>query len=712
MNKPVQDKVNNVGPIQVSPQEIRLLIRPGQPAYVNITVRPSRDYPVDMYFVMDLSYSMSDDLETMKNAIEDLANAMRMITTDFQLGFGSFVDKTVSPFIRSVYLQNDNPCIYLTSVANDVCDKPYGFRNIFPLSQETNTFQTLLAGITKSLSADRPEGGLDGLMQATVCKQQIGWREEARHFIIYMSDADFHIALDGKIGGITRPNDGKCYLDASGFYTKTNQMDYPSIGQISSTMKEQNIIPIFAISKSDFYNDIPFYQDLVNQFFESGKVGGLARDSSNIIELVRASYEQITAEVRMDDTAKDPVKVKYTAYCGSEVMANSKECLSVASQEAVTFQLEVSVINQNCLAGASTSFTVKPDGFNEEVLIHVETLCDCNCLNDPGPSEEQCSGGNGTNVCGVCKCNTGRYGEQCECNLLEGTALGSDECIASSETTTPCSGEGTCICGKCLCNEGFTGEFCQCSDLKCPLYNGLTCGGEGYGRCECNECACEPGYTGTNCNCPPNDACMAANGKECNGFGTCKCGKCTCFQESSYDGPTCETCDEYTCLQTVCDEKIPCISCTVFSDGSEKDAACAAECQEQYVFIVDFNNENNTNNIDKNNVCESTDRNKCVVLFTYLVNETATYIIINNDRSCPDKSLEPQDIVFLVLGIILGILLAGLAALFILRMLTFIYDRREYARFEKELNKSTKETGENPLFKSSTTSYRNPMYGQ
>ena len=34
----------------------------GEPKTVELNVRPAEDYPLDLYFVMDLSYSMSDDL--------------------------------------------------------------------------------------------------------------------------------------------------------------------------------------------------------------------------------------------------------------------------------------------------------------------------------------------------------------------------------------------------------------------------------------------------------------------------------------------------------------------------------------------------------------------------------------------------------------------------------------------------------------------------
>jgi protocadherin alpha len=93
---------------------------------------------------------------------------------------------------------------------------------------------------------DNPEGGLDALMQVRleegggrpgqvmVCGERVGWREEARRVIIYTTDQvpsvsgqsdqsddsaqSFHSAGDGKLGGLTSPNDGLCHLNRTGFY--------------------------------------------------------------------------------------------------------------------------------------------------------------------------------------------------------------------------------------------------------------------------------------------------------------------------------------------------------------------------------------------------------------------------------------------------------------------------------------------------------------
>lgn len=46
---------------------------------------------------------------------------------------------------------------------------------------------------------DGPEGGLDAMMQVIVCTKEIGWRQKARHLIVFSTDAIFHIAGDGKV---------------------------------------------------------------------------------------------------------------------------------------------------------------------------------------------------------------------------------------------------------------------------------------------------------------------------------------------------------------------------------------------------------------------------------------------------------------------------------------------------------------------------------
>lgn len=50
---------------------------------------------------MDLSHSMKDDKEKLAELGNKLAAEMGGITSNFRLGFGSFVDKTVAPYVSS-----------------------------------------------------------------------------------------------------------------------------------------------------------------------------------------------------------------------------------------------------------------------------------------------------------------------------------------------------------------------------------------------------------------------------------------------------------------------------------------------------------------------------------------------------------------------------------------------------------------------------------
>jgi protocadherin alpha len=69
----------------------------------NITLKYARaEYPVDLYYLMDLSYSMKDDKETLQSLGRNLEETMRKFTSDFRLGFGSFVDKTVRPYTNNL----------------------------------------------------------------------------------------------------------------------------------------------------------------------------------------------------------------------------------------------------------------------------------------------------------------------------------------------------------------------------------------------------------------------------------------------------------------------------------------------------------------------------------------------------------------------------------------------------------------------------------
>ena len=72
---------------------------------MNLDYSQAEDYPVDLYYLMDLSSSMKDDKEKLSKLGDTLAKTMNKITSNFRLGFGSFVDKVLMPYTSTVPLK-------------------------------------------------------------------------------------------------------------------------------------------------------------------------------------------------------------------------------------------------------------------------------------------------------------------------------------------------------------------------------------------------------------------------------------------------------------------------------------------------------------------------------------------------------------------------------------------------------------------------------
>ena len=67
---------------------------------------------------------------------EDISFTLRGLTKNFRVGFGSFVDKPVMPYVSQAQGARENPCVLL----KDTCVPAYGFRNHLNLSNDVNQF--------------------------------------------------------------------------------------------------------------------------------------------------------------------------------------------------------------------------------------------------------------------------------------------------------------------------------------------------------------------------------------------------------------------------------------------------------------------------------------------------------------------------------------------------------------------------------------------
>ncbi|CAG7720128.1 unnamed protein product, partial [Allacma fusca] len=178
------------------PPEYKVRLRVGEK--INLTARFSfeRKRSLDLYYLLDASCTMQKFRKGLTDLAGDLTTRLAEITKDIRLGFGSFIDKPVMPFI------SDPQDAVSGSVRN--CDgipmvETYGFRNYLPLSDDTAEFTQSVKNSHVSGNYDLPEGGLDALLQAAVCKKEIGWRDETLRIVVLATDdKSFHITGDGK----------------------------------------------------------------------------------------------------------------------------------------------------------------------------------------------------------------------------------------------------------------------------------------------------------------------------------------------------------------------------------------------------------------------------------------------------------------------------------------------------------------------------------
>ncbi|KAL1492096.1 hypothetical protein ABEB36_012588 [Hypothenemus hampei] len=568
--------------VQVAPQRISLKLRARQSYSIYMGYTQAEDYPVDLYYLMDLSRSMLDDKEKLSSLGDQLTYTMQQVTSNFTLGFGSFVDKVVMPYVSTLPENLAHPC--------EQCAAPYGYKHMMTLSQNTPQFSRMVKQANVSGNLDAPEGGFDAIMQAVVCRNQIGWREKARRLLVFSTDASFHYAGDGKLGGIVKPNDGHCHLTGEGYYSQSSSQDYPSIEQINLAVKKNSINVIFAVTG----NTIGVYEQLAKHI-EGASVAKLEKDSSNIVELIKEQYEQISSSVEMKHNASSAVSIRFFTKClnASGTMVNTNKCGNIKVGDIINFKIDIEVLQ--CPKESKDRFQtiqIYPVGINESLIIDLEMLCECEC-EKPGHKYYQENAPachhKGTSICGKCYCNHGAFGRNCECTDDEvPKSPKTVGCVPPNSTTgIECSGRGTCFCGRCECDirgptESIYGDYCECDNFSCERHMGELCSGESHGTCDCGVCRCTPGWSGPNCACQQSDAgCYPPDvigGEICSGHGKCVCGACVCAdtQESRYSGKFCEKCP--TCPGR-CPEFKDCVQCQMYQTGPLKDPKdCSANC--------------------------------------------------------------------------------------------------------------------------------------
>nr|XP_021393942.1 integrin beta-8 isoform X5 [Lonchura striata domestica] len=464
---------------QVTPGKVSVQLRPGSEANFMLKVRPLEKYPVDLYYLVDVSASMHNNIEKLNSVGFALSKKMENISLDFRLGFGSYVDKTVSPYISIHPGRIHNQC----SDYNLDCMPPHGYIHVLSLTDNIAEFRNAVNKQKISGNIDTPEGGFDAMLQAAVCQE------------------------------------------------------HPSLGQLSEKLIDNNINVIFAVQGSQFH----WYKDLL-PLLPGTVARQIESQAANLNDLVVEAYQKLISEVKIQvDNQIQGLHFNITAICPDGSKKTGMEgCKNVGYNKEVLFN--VSVTMKGCHTTGGTKYVIlKPIGFNETAIVNVQQSCACQYgdstghrvwadESSPDSTQSQCSdnncssnrdtipsekcrqhqdqpvcSGQGNCIDGKCFCYKNKlgkvYGKYCEM----------DDFSCPYHQGNLCSGNGECEGGKCKCFAGWEGDRCECSSQSakhCLNSKGQICSGRG--KCVCGKCECtDPRSFGRFCEyCPTcNKAC-------------------------------------------------------------------------------------------------------------------------------------------------------------------------------------------------------------
>ncbi|XP_047507417.1 integrin beta-PS-like [Pieris napi] len=677
----VQNDTFNVGlngakVVQFTPQILQIKARPNALIPFKMKYKPAKDYPLDIYYVMDYSATMKKHTKTLIRQANKIYEELTRFTNNVRFGIGSYVEKPAMPFVDLAL------------------HKSYSFKNHLSLTDDVKLFIKNI-GEPDGSNYDDPEAAFDALMQAMVCKDNIDWRNNARRIIVLCTDGVYHSAGDGKFVGAIKPNDMKCHLD-NNTYSEALTYDYPSVSQINKIATENNIKIIFAVDPK-----VQRSYEALEKKILGAKYVPL---TGNIVDMIINEYLGLVRSVVIDSNIPRPIQLaKIVPDCTKSGICEIKHEQSL--------EMEGFLKINSCPSNEKKmkySLEIGPVSLDEKLKIELEIDCHCDCEAKGEMNSTLCSGA-GIFQCGVCKCNDDRYGSICDCKGTDTNTINFDKCKANVDDANYCSGRGICRCGKCEeCKKGFSGDFCQFDDNACPRPGGLLC--SGHGRCQYGTCACEPKWIGDDCRCPDDEhSCMAPISNEvCSGRGQCKCGECVCQRQNGTteicSGKFCDDCEELT--QKRCKELEDYALCNFYNNKTK--------CDEEYnqtttgVILVNKTEMHAPGREHKAKWCHKALKDDKTLTFLYyypIASINTLEVVIQNELDERAKA----NIWVAVGSAIGGVLLIGLLMVIGWKLLIDAHDKREYNKLIKESAAAGYDVS-NPLYRTPAVNFSNPAY--
>ena len=714
---------------QVSLDSINVKLRVGEPLSFNFTVKPADNIPLDLYIIMDLSNTYESDLVQVKILAPSLANSLNNLTNDALIGFGTFVDKLTPPFTsqRQIDLLFEDSEGNPSCRDNEPCSLPVAFEHVSDLTNSSEEFNAALQDIIISTNADSPEGTLDAMMQATVCSELIGWRKNARKVLMVMTDDVVHTAGDGRLAGVTKINDAKCHTEYieqydKFLYTASTEYDYPSFEQLRLVLRENSIVPVFAVPSGN--NDIVEYFGKIRQLL-NGFIATTSADSSDLLDVVAEAYNNVVSQVTIDYDNPTFLETEVSLECpdGSILSSNGLICTEIGKNET---QINMTLTLTECTSEVSNGnvypLEVIIPGF-DRFTIYIEGECSCECDNSIEIDPVKCV--NGELRCGRCYCYDGWQQDTCDCPIKPCPMFNGLEC----------GGRGTCDgCGSCLCNEigspqnGVTnpklfGDACQCSNFECEANSdGNSCSGRGICECDNGMYSCNCGnssatgesHGGDICQCS-SDHCVDPNNSMngiCSGHGNCQSceaqgSACSC--DENYDGGYCEIFNNVS-INNCGSADQDCIECygKAAKDGQNAAAICNSNCQS----YVALERSQSSDYEIPGTLNSSTGRCSISTVecsYIYFVGTTISSDLL---YAVEPESCLPIPIWGIAVIIIVALLIIGIVILVIIKLCLMWLDYREYKRFMYDVNNADKTLQSNPVYQDPITHVDNPLHGK
>ncbi|KAM8818752.1 integrin beta-2-like [Rhynchonycteris naso] len=425
---PVKDKK---GQKQLSPEKVTLYLRPGQAAMFNVTFQRAKGYPIDLYYLMDLSYSMLDDLINVKKLGGDLLRALNEITESGRIGFRSFVDKTVLPFVNTH--PKDYPSV--GQLTHELAES--NIQPIFAVTKRmVGTYEKLTEIIPKSAVGELSEDSSNVVQLIKNAYNKLS----SRVFLDHNTLPDtLKVTYDSFCSnGVSLMNQPRGDCDSV-------QINVPVTFQVKVTATE-------CVQEQSFVIRALGFTDTVT------------------VRILPQCECQCRDRSQNHTHCSDKGSVECgICRCDAGYIGKSCEC---QTQGRSSQELEGSCRKDNssiicsglgdCICGQCVCHA--SDVPNKKIF---GQFCECDNVNCERYKGQIC-GGRGDCRCGKCYCNPGYEGSACQCQQS------TDGCW--NRQGSLCSGRGRCLCNQCQCDAGYQEHFCEeCPSCPSPCGRYISC---------------------------------------------------------------------------------------------------------------------------------------------------------------------------------------------------------------------------------------------